>query len=49
MTPIAGIELDDGSHKQAKREQRDTFVDQVFAAAGLLLFSFTFQVKHTYC
>ncbi|MCB0213738.1 MAG: DUF2726 domain-containing protein [Anaerolineae bacterium] len=37
MTPVVGIELDDGSHKQAKRKQRDTFVEQVFEAAGLPL------------
>jgi hypothetical protein len=35
MQPVLGVELDDSSHKQAKRIERDEFVDEVFAAAGL--------------
>lgn len=35
--PILGIELDDKSHQQADRQERDKFVDQVFAAAKLPL------------
>ncbi len=35
MKPIAGIELDDASHTQVSRQQRDEFVDKVFAAAEL--------------
>ena len=37
MRPLLGIELDDTSHQQKKRQDRDIFVDQVFAAAGLPL------------
>lgn len=37
MKPVAGIELDDASHNQAARRQRDKFVDKVFQAAGLPL------------
>lgn len=35
MQPLLGIELDDASHAKKKRQERDQFVDQVFAAAGL--------------
>ena len=37
MKPVVGIELDDGSHQQAKRKTRDAFVEQVFESAGLPL------------
>jgi hypothetical protein len=37
MEPLLGIELDDASHSRAARQQRDSFVDQVFAAAELPL------------
>jgi len=37
MQPLAGMELDDRSHQRADRQERDAFVDQVFAAAGLPL------------
>jgi hypothetical protein len=37
MKPIVGIELDDGSHSQITRQERDEFVDKVFEAAGLPL------------
>jgi len=37
MKPLLGIELDDASHNRADRQERDGFVDQVFAAAGLPL------------
>jgi hypothetical protein len=37
MKPLLGIELDDASHAQARREERDQFVEQVFADAGLPL------------
>lgn len=37
MTPSLGIELDDQSHDRRDRQDRDQFVDQVFAAAGLPL------------
>lgn len=35
MTPQLAIELDDKSHARADRIERDEFVDQAFAAAGL--------------
>ena len=35
--PILGIELDDKSHQRADRQERDRFVDKVFAAAKLPL------------
>jgi hypothetical protein len=37
MQPLLGIELDDASHQRKDRQERDAFVDQVFAAAGLPL------------
>jgi hypothetical protein len=37
MRPRFAIELDDRSHERADREERDAFVEQVFAAANLPL------------
>ena len=37
MRPTLGVELDDASHARSEREERDAFVDGVFAAAGLPL------------
>lgn len=37
MKPRCGLELDDRSHSQARRQERDGLVDGVFAAAGLPL------------
>jgi very-short-patch-repair endonuclease len=37
MKPKLGIELDDSSHGRRERQDRDAFVDRVFAAAGLRL------------
>jgi predicted RNA-binding Zn-ribbon protein involved in translation (DUF1610 family) len=37
VRPLLGVELDDGSHKRRDRQQRDSFVDQVFDAAELPL------------
>ena len=33
--PLVGIELDDSSHEEEERVARDSFVDTVFASAGL--------------
>jgi hypothetical protein len=33
--PLLGIELDDSSHEEEERAARDSFVDSVFASAGL--------------
>ncbi|NQT94558.1 MAG: DUF2726 domain-containing protein [Lentisphaerae bacterium] len=35
------VELDDSSHGRAARKQRDTFVDEALAAAGVPLFRFS--------
>jgi hypothetical protein len=35
--PLLGIELDDKSHDQARRQERDQFVENVFKVAGLPL------------
>jgi hypothetical protein len=37
ISPILAIELDDKSHDQPKRRERDSFVDAAFASAGLPL------------
>ena len=37
LAPLAGIELDDSSHEEEDRQQRDAFVDSAFASAGLPL------------
>lgn len=37
FAPLAGIELDDRSHDAKDRQQRDAFVDEVFASGGLPL------------
>lgn len=37
MKPRCGVELDDSSHARRDRQDRDEFVDQVFAVAGLPL------------
>ena len=46
LTPLAGIELDDKSHRRADRKERDSFVESVFAAAGLSLLRV--RVQHGY-
>lgn len=35
MKPRLAIELDDSSHQKASRQERDAFVDEALAAAGL--------------
>ncbi len=35
MQPVLAIELDDASHRRKDRQDRDAFVDQALAAAGL--------------
>lgn len=37
LKPLIGVELDDKSHQQANRVQRDHFVNEVFKAANLPL------------
>ena len=37
LRPVCGIELDDRSHQRPDRQERDRFVEGVFAAAGLPL------------
>jgi hypothetical protein len=43
LAPVAGIELDDSSHEEEDRQQRDAFVDEAFAGAGLPLLHFPAQ------
>lgn len=45
--PLLGIELDDSSHKRAKRKERDEFVNQVFQAAQLPLVRLPVQRAYT--
>jgi len=35
LAPVVAIELDDSSHNEQRRRERDVFVDQVLAAAGI--------------
>lgn len=35
VRPLLAVELDDSSHKQKKRQERDAFLDSALAAAGL--------------
>jgi len=37
ISPVLALELDDASHDREDRQERDAFVDQVLAKAGLLL------------
>ena len=46
LKPLVAIELDDKSHQQSNRVQRDTFVDEVFKAANLPLLHI--PVKNSY-
>lgn len=46
MKPRLGIELDDASHGRRDRQDRDEFVDSVFAAAGLPLLRIPAQVGY---
>ncbi len=46
LKPLMAIELDDKSHQQIKRIERDAFVDEVFKAAKLPLIHI--PVKSTY-
>lgn len=46
MTPQCGVELDDASHDRQKRVERDAFVNQVFAAAGLPLVHIPVQTAY---
>jgi predicted RNA-binding Zn-ribbon protein involved in translation (DUF1610 family) len=46
VRPILGIELDDKSHQRPDRQERDEFVENVFAKAKLPLLRIS--VKHSY-
>ena len=46
LRPRLGVELDDSSHGRRDRQQRDTFVDAVFAAAELPLLRIPAQVGY---
>lgn len=47
LRPLAGVELDDSSHKKADRIERDRFVEEVFKAAGLPLIRFQNQRNYS--
>lgn len=40
LTPLCGIELDDSSHEEDDRKDRDQFVDTVFSSGGIPLLHF---------
>ncbi|HKI60750.1 MAG TPA: DUF2726 domain-containing protein [Mariprofundaceae bacterium] len=44
---VAAIELDDKSHRQGNRVERDRFMDEAFAAAGLPLIHFKAKATYT--
>ena len=43
LVPVVAIELDDRSHAQPRRQERDRFVEGALAAAGLPLWRFPVQ------
>ncbi len=47
LAPLVGIELDDSSHEEDDRRQRDAFVDEVFASAKLPLLHFPVQKAYS--
>lgn len=46
LQPLLGVELDDASHQRQNRIERDEFVNQVFAAAGLRLVRFPARASY---
>lgn len=46
MKPVFGIELDDASHRQNNRQERDDFVEKVCRVAGLPLLRFPVQREY---
>lgn len=48
LVPVAGIELDDSSHEEEDRQERDTFVDAAFAGASLPLLHFPAQKAYSF-
>ena len=46
MKPLFGVELDDSSHKQNDRQERDEFVESVCKVAGLPLLRFPVQREY---
>lgn len=47
LSIVAAIELDDGSHERAGRQERDLFVDAACRAAGLPLLRFPVKASYT--
>jgi hypothetical protein len=47
LKPIAGIELDDRSHDEDERKQRDAFVDVVFKSCELPLVHITAKASYS--
>lgn len=46
LKPLFSVELDDASHQRADRQERDSFVDQVFQAANLPLIHIAAQREY---
>lgn len=46
MKPLFGVELDDASHKQSDRQERDEFVENVCKVAGLPLLRLPVQREY---
>lgn len=46
LRPLCGLELDDSSHRRRDRQERDEFVNKVFATAGLPLLRIPVQTGY---
>ena len=46
--PLCGVELDDSTHQQAERRERDKLVDRVYDNAGLALWHAAIEKEYTY-
>ena len=46
MTPVLVIELDDRTHKQRERQQRDNFVDQVLTSVSIPILHWPVSVSY---
>ena len=46
LKPVIAVELDDSSHQRAARVERDKFIDEVYATAGLSLLHIPAQYSY---
>ncbi len=46
MKPLMGIELDDSSHKKSERQEKDSFLNDVFQAANFPIIRFPVQREY---